>query len=93
MVCCNKNMHNNDNQSEKMTKGTQTPRRLRPKSVLSQRAARMCAEKDNDCTLSTEEGDPYLMMGQSSTLKLKRCRLFYNEHNQQLLSSRRIRED
>ena len=31
----------------------------------------MCAEKDNDCTFSSEEVDPCLMIGKSSTPKLK----------------------
>ena len=93
MASCTKNMPNNDNQSQKKTKAPQTPRWLRPKSVWSHRAAGMCDEKDNDCAFSIEEGDPCLMIGQSSTPKLKATKVSSVLRNQQLLGSRRIGED
>uniref|UniRef100_A0A8C4R7R9 C2H2-type domain-containing protein n=1 Tax=Eptatretus burgeri TaxID=7764 RepID=A0A8C4R7R9_EPTBU len=57
MAGCNKNMPNNDNQSQKVTKETQPLCRLSPKFVRPHRASGMCAEKVNNCTFSSEEGD------------------------------------
>ena len=57
MAGCNKNMPNNDNRSQKVTEETQPLCRLSPKSVRPHRASGMCAEKDNNCTFSSEEGD------------------------------------
>ena len=76
MAGCNKNTPNNNNESQKMTKGTQAPPTQMRKFVWPRRAALMCAEKDNDCTFSREEAK-----------YLKRCHLFYN---QQLRGSRQI---
>ena len=59
------------NQSQKMTRGTQTPLTQMHRSVWPHQAAGMCAEKDNDCNSSGEEGVPCLMIGQCSIPKLK----------------------